>query len=67
MAGVVRGMHRGVGWGRITLRATLGTLNLHVEADADDDLKRLQDLAAGHVGRFGRREDLQVNWQAFDC
>ncbi|MFF7550850.1 DUF2218 domain-containing protein [Streptomyces canus] len=56
--------HVALPWGRITLRATPGALILHFEAGADEDLKRLQDLVAGHVGRFGRREDLQVNWQA---
>ncbi|WP_373312076.1 DUF2218 domain-containing protein [Streptomyces aurantiogriseus] len=53
-------------WGQITLRATPGALILHVEAAAADDLRRLQDLVAGHVGRFGRRDGLQVNWQATD-
>ena len=58
--------HVALPWGRITLRAAPGALLLHAEADAADDLKRLQDLVAGHVGRFGRRENLRVNWQAID-
>lgn len=56
--------HVALPWGRITLRATPGALIVQVEAAAEDDLKRLRDLVAGHVGRFGRRDGLQVNWQA---
>ncbi|MEU0946879.1 DUF2218 domain-containing protein [Streptomyces canus] len=56
--------HVALPWGRITLRATPGALLLHVEAAVADDMKRLQDLVADHVGRFGRRDGLQVNWQA---
>lgn len=56
--------HVALPWGRITLRATPGVLVLRVEAAAEDDLRRLQELVAGHVGRFGRRDGLQVNWQA---
>ncbi|MGW7611434.1 DUF2218 domain-containing protein [Streptomyces sp. NPDC054766] len=51
-------------WGRITLRVTPGVLSLHVEAAADDDLRRLQDLVAGHIERFGRRDGLRVHWQS---
>ncbi|RZB14304.1 DUF2218 domain-containing protein [Streptomyces sp. F001] len=53
-------------WGRITLRAAPGVLMLRAEAAEDDDLRRLQDLAAGHVERFGRRDGLLVNWQPTD-
>ncbi|MFE9880648.1 DUF2218 domain-containing protein [Streptomyces sp. NPDC005784] len=51
-------------WGRISLRVTPGVLSLHVEAAADDDLRRLQDLVAGHIERFGRRDGLRVHWQS---
>ncbi|MFC5803075.1 DUF2218 domain-containing protein [Streptomyces formicae] len=50
-------------WGRIFLRAAPGALELCAEGATDEDLRRLQDLAAGHVERFGRREGLQVRWR----
>lgn len=50
-------------WGQIILRATPGVLVLRVEAAAEDDLSRLQDLVSGHAERFGRRDGLRVNWQ----
>ncbi|MGW3628330.1 DUF2218 domain-containing protein [Streptomyces sp. NPDC000880] len=50
-------------WGGITLRAASGVLTLRVEAVDGEDLRRLQDLVAGHVERFGRRDGLQVSWQ----
>ncbi|WP_128382450.1 DUF2218 domain-containing protein [Streptomyces cavernae] len=50
-------------WGRVTLRAAPGALTLRVEAVGDEDLRRLQDVVAGHVERFGRRDGLQVSWQ----
>ncbi|MFE9646383.1 DUF2218 domain-containing protein [Streptomyces sp. NPDC006365] len=53
-------------WGRITLQAGPGVLTLRVEAAGDEELRRLQDLAAGHVERFGRRDGLQVTWQRLD-
>lgn len=55
--------HVALPWGEIVLRATPGVLALRVEAAAEDELSRLQDLAGGHVERFGRRDGLRVNWQ----
>lgn len=55
--------HVGLPWGQIVLRTGPGALMLRVEADREDDLRRLQDLVAGHVERFGRRDGLRVNWQ----
>ncbi|GAB2883643.1 hypothetical protein GCM10027074_60330 [Streptomyces deserti] len=55
--------HVGLPWGRIILRAASGALTLRVEAVDEEDLRRLQDLAGGHVERFGRRDGLQVRWQ----
>ncbi|MCD9876371.1 DUF2218 domain-containing protein [Streptomyces guryensis] len=54
-------------WGRITLRAASGVLAVRVEALGEEELRRLQDLVAGHVERFGRRDGMQVNWQATDA
>jgi hypothetical protein len=53
-------------WGQIVLRALPGALVLRVEAAEEDDLRRLQDLVAGHVERFGRRDRLRVTWRATD-
>ncbi|GAA3772975.1 hypothetical protein GCM10022403_005160 [Streptomyces coacervatus] len=50
-------------WGTCDLRAAEGDLVLRVEADTEEDLRRLQDLLAMHLGRFGRRDQLQVEWQ----
>ncbi|WP_063786045.1 DUF2218 domain-containing protein [Streptomyces sp. MMG1533] len=50
-------------WGRISLRAAPGVLTLRVEAADEENLSRLQDLAGGHVERFGRRDGLRVSWQ----
>ncbi|WP_409474545.1 DUF2218 domain-containing protein [Streptomyces sp. HC307] len=50
-------------WGGINLRAAAGALILRVEAAEEKELRLLQDLVAGHVERFGRRDGLQVHWQ----
>ncbi|MFC7260048.1 DUF2218 domain-containing protein [Streptomyces lutosisoli] len=50
-------------WGRCELRAEPGALTAHVEAVDEENLRRLQDLVAGHVERFGRREELTVAWE----
>ncbi|MFF4728747.1 DUF2218 domain-containing protein [Streptomyces mirabilis] len=49
-------------WGRCALRADAGALTVHVEADDEASLGRLQELVAGHIERFGRREELKVTW-----
>lgn len=50
-------------WGRCAMQATPTTLTVQVEAVDEENLRRLQDLVAGHVERFGRREQLKVTWQ----
>ncbi|MER8225857.1 DUF2218 domain-containing protein [Streptomyces sp. NPDC094143] len=50
-------------WGTITLRAAPGVLLLRVQATSEEKVRRLEELVAGHVERFGRREGLQVSWQ----
>jgi hypothetical protein len=50
-------------WGTIALRAPPRVLMLRVEAADAENLQRLEDLVAGHVERFGRRDGLQVSWQ----
>lgn len=51
------------GWGRASLQATATTLVLRVEADSAEGLRRLQELLADHLQRFGRRAHLAVAWQ----
>jgi len=36
---------------------------LRVEAADEDNLRRLQDLIASRLERFGRRDRLTVTWQ----
>ncbi|PBC65764.1 hypothetical protein BKI49_00405 [Streptomyces sp. Tue6028] len=50
-------------WGRCTLDATPDALILRAEGDDEQGLRRVQDLLAAHIGRFGRREELRVKWQ----
>jgi hypothetical protein len=51
------------GWGQCTLRATPHTLTLRAEAASEEDLRRVQDIVASDIERFGKREHLQVTWQ----
>jgi hypothetical protein len=50
-------------WGRCTLHAEPGVLTLRAEADSEDNLTRIQDLIAGRLQTFGRREQLTVTWR----
>jgi hypothetical protein len=50
-------------WGRCTLQAADGMLTLRAEADDPDSLARIQELIAGRLEKFGRRERLIVTWQ----
>ncbi|MGW1550508.1 DUF2218 domain-containing protein [Streptomyces sp. NPDC002346] len=50
-------------WGECVLQASEGELVLRVEAGAEENLRRLQDLLTMHIGRFGRRDQLRVEWQ----
>ena len=50
-------------WGQWTMQATPDTLTLRAEAADEDNLRRIQDLVAGRLGRFGRRDHLAVSWQ----
>lgn len=49
-------------WGQRTMEATPDTLTLRAEATDEQSLQRIQDLVAGHLERFGRRDHLTVNW-----
>lgn len=50
-------------WGRCTMQTTSNALTVQVEAVDEENLRRLQELVAEHVERFGRREQLKVTWQ----
>ncbi|WP_078651244.1 DUF2218 domain-containing protein [Streptomyces xylophagus] len=50
-------------WGQCTLQATPGTLRVHIEAEDQENLGRLQDLVTTHIGRFSRRDPLRVEWE----
>lgn len=52
-----------LGWGRCMLTAEDGALVLDVEAHDAADLHRLQALLGARLHRFGRRDDLTVDWQ----
>jgi hypothetical protein len=49
--------------GRITMRADPGSLVLRAEAADEESLQRAQDLVAGLLARFSRRDHLTVSWQ----
>jgi hypothetical protein len=51
-------------WGQLTLRATARELVIRADAASEDDLRRIQDMTAGRLLKFGRREDLDVRWTA---
>lgn len=50
-------------WGRCVLDADPTTLTVRVEADSEENLRRVQDLVAADLERFGRRDQLSVTWQ----
>ncbi|WP_187365816.1 DUF2218 domain-containing protein [Trebonia kvetii] len=49
-------------WGQLTLRATAGELMIRADASSQEDLDRIQDMAASRLLKFGRREDLDTRW-----
>lgn len=49
-------------WGRCTLQAADGLLTVRAEADDQDRLARIQEMIAGRLEKFGRRERLVVTW-----
>jgi hypothetical protein len=50
-------------WGRWTVRASPGLLTVRAEAADEDSLRRIQDLLAARLQKFGRRDGLTVNWR----
>ena len=53
-------------WGQLTLRATAGELLIRADAASQDSLRRIQEMTAGRLLKFGRREDLDIRWTAVD-
>jgi hypothetical protein len=53
-----------LGWGQLTLRATDGELMIRADAASREALGRLQDMTAGRLLKFGRREGLDIQWTA---
>jgi hypothetical protein len=51
-------------WGQLALRATDGELMIRADAASDEDLHRIQDMTAGRLLKFGRRENLDIRWTA---
>jgi hypothetical protein len=49
-------------WGQCTLHADQDALILQASAPSDGDLSRIENLLAGRLEKFGRREQLKVTW-----
>lgn len=50
-------------WGKCTLDADPTRLTVRVEADNEEDLRRVQDIVTADLERFGRRDRVTVAWQ----
>ena len=46
-----------------TMRAWPGRLEVRAEAADEERLRQIQDLITARLQKFGRRENLTVNWQ----
>jgi hypothetical protein len=49
-------------FGRCDLQADAEALVLHAEAADDASLAQVEEVAGGHLERFGRRNELSVTW-----
>jgi hypothetical protein len=49
-------------WGRCSLTAGPGSLTLRADAPDEEKLTWIQDMIAGRLAKFGRRENLSVTW-----
>jgi hypothetical protein len=45
------------------MQASPDTLTVRAEAADEENLRRVQDLVAARLGRFGRHDHLTVIWQ----
>ncbi len=53
-------------WGQCTITASAGTLTVRAEAVDEENLRRIQDIVARDLARFGRPDRLMVNWQRLE-
>jgi uncharacterized protein len=51
-------------WGVCHMEAAEGVLTLRCEAEDGEGLERVKAVVADHLGRFGWREELKLNWDA---
>lgn len=51
------------GWGTCTMQADPDFLTLRAEAPNEEKLQRVQGLIGEHVQRFGKHDQLTVNWK----
>jgi hypothetical protein len=49
-------------WGQLTLHATADELTIRADASSHENLQRIQDMTAGRLHKFGRRERLDIRW-----
>lgn len=49
-------------WGQLTLRAAADELTIRADAGSQENLRRIQDMTAGRLAKFGRREHLDIQW-----
>lgn len=49
-------------FGTLTLGTADGALLMRAEAADAEMLARLEDVAGGHLIRFGQKDELQVDW-----
>ena len=47
-------------WGQLTLHATADELTIRADAGTRENLHRIQDMTAGRLRKFGRREHLDI-------
>jgi hypothetical protein len=50
-------------WGRCRLHAAADELTVHLEADDDDRLGRIERIIERDLERYGRREDVAIHWR----
>ena len=49
-------------WGQLTLRAAGDELTIRADADSQENLQRIQDMTAGRLAKFARREHPDIQW-----
>jgi hypothetical protein len=53
-------------WGQCIMQVNANMLTLRAEAADEEKLQRIQELLAGHLDRFGRRDRLEVTWHRLE-